>query len=44
MGGIPVVAADRVLMKNSRSSPLGFVLVGIAVLAMFGAAVGMFVL
>jgi Mn2+/Fe2+ NRAMP family transporter len=42
--GILVVAADGALMKGRRSSPLSFILVAITALAMFGAAVGMFVL
>lgn len=42
--GILLVAADRVVMKGSRSSPLSFILVAITALAMFGAAVGMFVI
>ena len=42
--GILLVAADRVVMKGSRSSPLSFILVAFTALAMFGAAVGMFVI
>ena len=42
--GILVVAADGKLMKGRRSSPVSFILVAITALAMFGAAVGMFVL
>jgi len=42
--GILVVCADAGLMKGRRSSVLSFVLVAIAALAMFVAAVAMFVL
>jgi Mn2+/Fe2+ NRAMP family transporter len=42
--GILTVAIDRVLMKGKRSSPLSFGLVGVAALAMFAAAIAMFVL
>jgi len=42
--GILVVGSDRVLMKGRRSSALSFGLVALAALAMFVAAVAMFVL
>jgi NRAMP (natural resistance-associated macrophage protein)-like metal ion transporter len=43
LGGLLVVAADRKLMKNQRSSALSFGLVAAATLAMLGAAIGMWV-
>lgn len=41
--GILLVASDRVIMRGQPSSPLGRVVVGITTLAMFAAAVGMFI-
>jgi NRAMP (natural resistance-associated macrophage protein)-like metal ion transporter len=41
--GILVVASDRRLMQGQPSSPLGRITVGVTTLAMFGAAVAMFV-
>ena len=41
--GILLVASDRKLMKNQPSSPLSLVLVGITTVAMFAAAIALFV-
>ena len=41
--GILVVASDRVLMRGQPSSLLGRAVVGFTMVAMFAAAVGMFV-
>lgn len=40
--GILLVASDRTIMQNQPSSALGRVTVGVTTLAMFGAAVAMF--
>jgi Mn2+/Fe2+ NRAMP family transporter len=42
--GILLVACDRKLMQNQPSSMLSRVVVGVTMLAMFAAAIGMFVL
>jgi Mn2+/Fe2+ NRAMP family transporter len=41
--GVLLVACDRKLMQNQPSSWLSRIVVGIATLVMFGAAIGMFV-
>lgn len=41
--GILLVASDRKIMHNQPSSPLGLVSVGLTMLLMFAAAIGMFV-
>ena len=41
--GILVAASDRELMQGQPSSLLGRVVVGLTTVAMFGAAIGMFV-
>jgi Mn2+/Fe2+ NRAMP family transporter len=41
--GVILVASDRTLMKNQPSSIPSIVVVSIATLLMFGAAIGMFV-
>jgi len=42
--GILIAASDRKLMRNQPSSWLSRIVVGITILAMFGAAIAMFVL
>jgi len=41
--GVILVASDRTLMKNQPSSIPSIVIVSVAALLMFGAAIGMFV-
>jgi NRAMP (natural resistance-associated macrophage protein)-like metal ion transporter len=43
LAGILVIACDRKIMRNQQSSYLGRVVVVLAMLLMFGAAIGMFV-
>jgi len=42
--GIVIAASDRKLMQNRPSSWLSRIVVGITIVAMFGAAIAMFVL
>lgn len=42
--GIVIAASDRKLMQNQPSSWLSRIVVGITIVAMFGAAIAMFVL
>ena len=41
--GVWLVASDRKIMEGQPSSRLSLILVGLATLLMFGAAIGMFV-